>query len=76
MRIVLYQTGGVRARQAVDLYPFVDGNKAEDILVKVLLNEHEAILPVTPVQGPYYRWSDLRAYYEKKLATVIDWSVN
>ena len=51
------------------------GNKAEDILVKVLLNEHEAILLVTPVQGPYYRWSDLKNYYEQKLATVIDWSV-
>jgi hypothetical protein len=51
------------------------GNKADDILVKVLLNEHEALLPVQPVEGPYYRWTDLRRYYEKKLGTVIDWSV-
>ena len=51
-------------------------NKIQDILVKVLLNEHEALLPVKPVMGPYYRWSDLKAYYEKKLATAIDWSVN
>ncbi len=47
----------------------------EDILVKVLLNEHEATLPFTPVTGPYYRWTDLKAYYERKLATVIDWRV-
>ena len=51
-------------------------NKVQDILVKVLLNEHEALLPVKPVMGPYYRWSDLKAYYEKKLATAIDWTVN
>ncbi len=39
-----------------------------DILVKALLNENETTMPATPVQGPYYRWEDLRAYYEKKLA--------
>ena len=50
------------------------GNKADDILVKVLLNEHEALLPVQPVNGPYYRWTDLRHYYDQKLATPIDWS--
>ena len=51
------------------------GNPASDILVKVLLNEHEALLPVKPVQGPYYRWTDLRQYYDRKLATAINWSV-
>ena len=51
------------------------GNRPDNILVKVLLNEHEAILPIKPVQGPYYRWSDLRQYYEKKLTTPINWSV-
>ena len=51
------------------------GNKADDILVKVLLNEHEALLPVQPANGPYYRWTDLRHYYDQKLATPIDWSV-
>ncbi len=38
-----------------------------DILVKALLNEREVTLPATPVTGPYYKWADLRAYYEKKL---------
>ena len=51
------------------------GNNANNILVKVLLNEHEAQLPVKAVGGPYYRWSDLRQYYERKLATIIDWNV-
>ena len=51
-------------------------NRAADIRVKVLFNEHEAVLPFTPVTGPYYRWTDLRNYYNKKLDTPIDWRVN
>jgi hypothetical protein len=46
----------------------------KDILVKVLLNEHEATLPVETVEGPYCRWDDLRAYYLRKLDTAIDWN--
>ena len=41
---------------------------ADDVLVKVLLNEKEARLPVAPVSGSYYRWSDLRKYWTEKLA--------
>ena len=51
------------------------GNRPDDILVKVLLNEHEALLPVNAVNGPYYRWTDLKQYYERKLKKVIDWGV-
>ena len=48
-------------------------DKAEDsndgILVKVLLNENEMELSdLTPVTGPYYRWTDLRKYCLDKLA--------
>lgn len=39
----------------------------EDVLVKVLLNESEATLPIQPVAGPYYRWADLRKYYIDKM---------
>ena len=38
-----------------------------DILVKALLNEREATLPVPTTQHPYYRWNDVRAYWTKKL---------
>ena len=38
-----------------------------DILVKALLNEREASLPVPTTQHPYYRWADVRAYWTKKL---------
>ena len=39
----------------------------DEVLVKVMLNEEEVTLPLTPVSGPYYRWSDLRARYMDKL---------
>ena len=38
-----------------------------DILVKVLLNEDEATLPVKTDCAPYYHWKDVRAYYLDKL---------
>ncbi|MBO7609596.1 MAG: histidine-type phosphatase [Muribaculaceae bacterium] len=44
-----------------------------DILVKVLLNEHEATLPIT-TDGPYARWDELKAYYQAKLDQPTDWS--
>lgn len=44
------------------LFVFYKGKKG-DILFKVLWNEVEATLPqLTPVQGPYYRWSDFTAW--------------
>lgn len=48
-------------------------NGKGDILVKVLLNEHEATLPIKCVEGPYCRWKDLRDYYLRKLDRVINW---
>ena len=38
-----------------------------DILLKVLFNENEARLPLPAVTGPYYKWSDFKAYYLEKL---------
>lgn len=48
---------------------FYRSKKLKDapILVKALLNEKEATLPVPTDQYPYYKWEDLRAYYVKKL---------
>ena len=41
----------------------------KDVLVKVLLNENEATLPVKTDCAPYYRWSDFKKYYLDKLDT-------
>lgn len=48
-------------------------NRDNDVLVKVLLNEHEATLPFHTTTFPYYRWDDIKPYYLKKLQTVINW---
>ena len=42
--------------------------KEGDILVKALLNEREAYMPVSTDNWPYYKWQDLREYYLKKIA--------
>lgn len=42
-------------------------NSGKEILVKVLLNEEEVILPVESDSAPYYSWKKLRDYYIDKL---------
>jgi len=39
-----------------------------DVLVKFLLNEDEARLPIESDIAPYYRWSDVKNYLEKRLS--------
>ena len=43
--------------------------KDDDVLVKILLNEHEASLPLLTDCAPYYHWRDFREYCLQKLAT-------
>ena len=44
--------------------------KDSDVLLKVLLNEQEATLPVPTDCAPYYHWSDVRSYCMKKLESI------
>lgn len=41
---------------------FYKSKKNKNILVKILLNEEEAKLPIKALDGPYYKWEDLRKY--------------
>ena len=43
------------------------GKKGAPVLVKVLLNEHEATLPVETDKFPYYEWDKVRAFYQNIL---------
>ena len=45
---------------------------SDDILIKFLLNEHEATLGnnVATDCFPYYHWADVRAYFKAKLARI------
>ena len=40
---------------------------SNDVIMKVLLNEAEARLPVPTDIAPYYHWNDVRKYYQAKL---------
>lgn len=39
----------------------------QDVMVKVLMNENEARLPIESDTAPYYRWSDVRKFYLERL---------
>ena len=41
--------------------------RPHDILVKVLLNENEATLPLPSAIAPYYHWQDFKAFYLAKI---------
>jgi hypothetical protein len=48
-------------------------NRAGEVLVKILYNEKETLLAGVPAyEGPYYRWSELRAYFESLFADKSD----
>ena len=47
---------------------FYRGKKgSDDILVKCLLNGIEAKLPISTDNFPYYKWSDLRKFYQVRI---------
>ena len=41
--------------------------KDKDVLVKILLNENEATLPLKGDPAPYYHWKDFVRYYRDKM---------
>lgn len=43
---------------------------SDDILVRVLLNERDAMLPVQTDHGPFYHWEDLRAYWMRTVKAI------
>jgi hypothetical protein len=44
-------------------------NRKDDVIVKILRNEQEVVIPsLKPWKGPYYKWKDLRAHFGELLA--------
>lgn len=41
----------------------------KDILIKVLLNENEATLPLKTDVAPYYHWNDFRTFYLQRISS-------
>ena len=59
-----WQTGKASNIQLV----FYRGKKGDDdILMKCLLNGVEARLPISTDQFPYYKWTDLRQFYQARI---------
>ncbi len=59
-----WQTGMASNIQLV----FYRGKKSADaVLVKCLLNGVEARLPIATDRFPYYRWADLRRFYQERI---------
>lgn len=44
-----------------------NAKKTDDILVKFLLNEDEATIPVKTDCAPYYHWKDVRPYLMQRI---------
>lgn len=61
IQVVLYRPVGTTAP------------RPEDVLVKVLYNEHEAALPVGGPTAPYCRWTDLKRHWLGRIDRVVDW---
>lgn len=47
-----------------------EGLGDDDVLLKVLLNEQEATLPIPTDCAPYYHWADFRRYCLDKLSKI------
>lgn len=45
-------------------------SNGKDVLVKMLRNEEEIAFPIETKTYPYYKWEDVKTYYENKLQKV------
>jgi len=66
----IYQNWQTCKASNIQLIFYRSKKAADDVLVKCLLNGCEATLPVPTTQAPYYRWSDFRSFYQKRIASV------
>jgi hypothetical protein len=43
-------------------FVFYRSKKSDDVLVRFLENENDITLPLKSVEGPFYKWTDVRKY--------------
>ena len=46
--------------------------KSDDILVRFLENENDITLPIKSVEGPFYKWEDVRNYMNERMALICN----
>jgi hypothetical protein len=73
----IWQISPMCANLQIIFYHKTDGDakgssccRPDDVIVKILLNEREATLPIMSDIWPYYRWSDVRAYWLSRMDDV------
>lgn len=52
---------------SIEMIHYRRNRQDTDVLVKVLLNGHEAQLPIATDCAPYYHWNDVKRYYLRRL---------
>ena len=52
----------------VQMIYYQSATNPDDVILKILLNEHEATLPIATDIAPYYHWNDVRDYFIDKLS--------
>lgn len=52
-------------------FVFYKSKRSPEVLVKVVLNGREGTLPVEPVQGCYYKWSDYKAWLTETVISKL-----
>ena len=41
--------------------------KSPDVLVRILENENDVTLPIKSIEGPFYKWEDVRTYLQNRV---------
>jgi hypothetical protein len=65
-----YQNWKTCKASNIQLVFYRNQKSPDDILVKCLLNGFEVSLPIQTDTFPYYRWSDLRAFYQERIGSI------
>jgi hypothetical protein len=50
-------------------FVFYRSKKSSDVLVRILENENDITLPIQSVEGPFYKWSDVRSYLSNRVSS-------
>ena len=48
---------------------FYKSKKSPDVLVRILHNENDMTLPIESVEGPFYKWEDVKKYLNDRVAS-------
>lgn len=58
-----------RAPMAATMYLLFCKGRGRDVIFKMVVNSEEARLPLEPVQGPWYRWDDMKSLLITRFST-------